>query len=319
MRKSSISVQLTSTKEVKKRVKKIDPPFGYFGSKSNIALKLCQNLPAHNCWVEAFCGSAAVTLSKAQAPIEIINDKDTEIVNLFEQLRDNYGELMRLIEYTPYAEQEFLNARIPKPLDELSKEERARRFLIQSMMAINGVFGKERGGFSFSDSYSRNGKEARVNRWYNLPERLDAVVERLKNVRIENKDARELIKRYVDRPATLIYLDPPYFADRTNGYTIDANEIDFQMELLEIANRAKCMMFISGYDNELYNTFLCPSRGWKKRRIATSTKDSTGGIHDRTEVIWMNSPFVKGLKSGRTPLRLSAKEKKNVKVNPSRK
>ena len=68
--------------------KKISPPFGYFGSKNKIALALCGNLPPHNCWVEAFCGSAAVTLRKKPAPIEIINDVDSEIINLFEQLCD---------------------------------------------------------------------------------------------------------------------------------------------------------------------------------------------------------------------------------------
>jgi DNA adenine methylase len=59
------------------------------------------------------------------------------------------------------------------------------------MMAINGVFGKERGGFSYSDSYSRNEKDARVNRWYNLPDRLMPVAERLKSVRVTHEDARK--------------------------------------------------------------------------------------------------------------------------------
>ena len=52
-----------------KAYKKVNPPFGYFGSKNKIALQLCQELPKHNCWVEAFCGSAALTLAKPPAPI----------------------------------------------------------------------------------------------------------------------------------------------------------------------------------------------------------------------------------------------------------
>ncbi|MFT3895311.1 MAG: DNA adenine methylase [Anaerolineales bacterium] len=297
--------------------KKIAPPFGYFGSKNKLALKLCENLPPHNCWVEAFCGSAALTLAKPPAPIEVINDIDNEIINLFAQLRNNHDELSRQIELTPYASQELVNARIKNAND--SDLERARKFLVQSMMAVNGIFGEERGGFSFSDSYSRNQREARVNRWNNLPERLAKVVERLKNVRIENKDAIALLENYVDRPATLVYLDPPYLGERTNGYNIDANDENFHKALLELVNRANCMVFISGYENELYKSLLTSKMGWSKKTITTETKDSTGKSHPRTEVVWMNGNFIKAAKLQQLPLRLTAVEKNLRKVNPERK
>lgn len=297
--------------------KKIDPPFGYFGSKNKLALELCKNLPPHSCWVEAFCGSAALTLAKKPAQIEVINDIDNEIVNLFEQLRNNHVELTRQIALTPYAHQELINARIKNNND--SDIERARKFLVQSMMAINGIFGEERGGFSSSDSYSRNNTEARVNRWNNLPERLSKVVERLKNVRIENKNAVDLLENYIDRPATLVYLDPPYLGDRTNGYNIDANDEDFHKNLLDVAIKAKCMIFISGYENKLYKTMLSKDRGWEKKSIKTVTKDSSGNSHDRIEIVWMNSHFIKAAALQQLPLRLTAKEKKGKKVNPRRK
>ena len=301
----------------KKESKRINAPFGYFGSKNKIALQLCSELPPHNCWVEAFCGSAVLTLRKEQAPIEVINDIDNEIVNFFEQLRNNHEELCRLIEATPYAEQELINARING--NGISKIERARRFLVQAMMAINGVFGEERGGFSYSNSYSRNGVDARVNRWNNVPQRLKAVVKRLKDVRIENKDARRILKNYLKRPATLVYLDPPYFADRTNGYSVDnTNNKKFHLELLSLANKAKCMIFISGYENELYNSILSEKRGWTKKKIKTSTRDSQGTSHKRTEIIWINKYFQKALKEKKALITLTKKEKYQNKVNPER-
>lgn len=296
--------------------KKINSPFGYFGSKNKIAIQLCTELPPHNCWVEVFCGSAALTLRKKPAPIEIINDIDSEIVNLFEQLRTNHGELCYQIELTPYAEQELIAARHEDNM--LSKLERARRFLVQSMMAINGVFGDERGGFSYSDSYTRNGHEARVNRWNNLPARLRDVVKRLKDVRIENKDARKIIKRYLNRPATLLYLDPPYFADRTNGYRKDAKDEKFHSELLDLVNQAKCMIFISGYENDLYKDKLTADKGWERKTIETSTKGSKGKSHSRTEVVWMNKHYICALNSGQVPIELSSKESKEKKINPER-
>jgi DNA adenine methylase len=297
--------------------KRVKPPFGYFGSKNRLALQLCENLPPHNCWVEAFCGSAALTLAKPPAPIEIINDIDNEIVNLFNQLRNNHEELYRQIELTPYASQELSDARIKKNND--SDLERARKFLVQSMMAVNGIFGEERGGFSSSDSYSRNNREARVNRWNNLPERLAKVVERLKNVRLENRDAIELLEKYVDRPATLVYLDPPYLGERTNGYNIDANDEGYHTKLLKMANKASCMIFISGYENKLYEALLSAEYGWHKRTIETSTKGPRGNNLARTEVVWMNEHFVKAAELKQLPLTLTAREKNLRKVNPERK
>ena len=296
--------------------KRINTPFGYFGSKNKIAFQICNTLPPHSCWVEAFCGSAAVTLAKPPAPIEIINDVDNQIVNFFDQLRTNEKELCRMVALTPYAREELTRARDNRELAD--KTEKARRFLVASMMSINGVFGEERGGFSYSQSYSRNSREARVNRWYNLPQRLTEVAERLRNVRIENKDARDLLKMFIDKPGTLIYLDPPYFVERTDGYDRDERTEEFHSELLQLSNRSKCMILISGYENELYTSFLTSKKGWSKRSIKTHTKDSSGRSHTRTEVLWMNSTFMKANESGRIPLRFTDKERKQGKINPSR-
>jgi DNA adenine methylase len=296
--------------------KRVNTPFGYFGSKNKIAFQICKSLPPHACWVEAFCGSAAVTLAKPPAPIEVINDVDSQIVNIFEQLRYNEAKLVRAIMLTPYAREELIKAR--KKTTGLSNLERARRFLVASMMSINGVFGPERGGFSYSLSYTRNGKEARVSRWTNLSSRLEMVVERLRNARIENIDARKLLRIFENKPATLIYLDPPYFADRTNGYDKDETSEKFHRELLTIAQRSKCMILVSGYENDLYNSLLTSDKGWSKKSIKTHTKDSKGKMHKRTEVLWMNQHFVGAKKSGKIPVEYSKKELIQGKVNPSR-
>jgi DNA adenine methylase len=290
--------------------------FGYFGSKKRLAVELCSKLPPHHAWVEMFCGSAALTFAKAPAQIEVINDVDNEIVNFFEQLRNHEKELCRLVALTPYAREELKRARHPPA--NIGDLERARHFLVCSMMAVNGVFGAERGGFSYSDSYTRDGREARVNRWYNVPERIAQVAERLRGVRVENKDAKELFQQFLRRPATLIYLDPPYLGERTNGYTHDANDPAFHRELLKLANRAKCMVFISGYSNELYSQFLTREKGWQLRTIEATTRDSSGQDHKRTEVVWMNKYFRNAQQTNEIPISLTKKESKQKKVNPSR-
>lgn len=314
---SEQTIQEANIHQRLKTIKKVNTPFGYFGSKNKIALQLCSKLPPHTCWVEGFCGSAALTLAKRKSPIEVINDIDGEIINVFKQLRDNQNELCRLIELTPYSKDELENAR--EACSDDTKLERARKFLIQAMMAVNGIFGKEKGGFSYSQSYSRNERDARVNRWYNLPDRLTDVIERLRDVRVDNRDAIKLVEMFVNRPATLIYLDPPYFANRTKGYTNDANDEIFHKKLLKVSMKARCMIFISGYENELYELMLTSKKGWSKRTIDTITKDIKGNGITRQEVVWTNKYFQEALLTNKLPLRLTKKELKDNKLNPERK
>lgn len=294
------------------------PPFAYYGAKQRIATKIVESLPPHNCWVEAFCGSAAITLAKAPAPIEVINDLSGEVTNVFEQLRNNSDALCRAVALTPYAKEEFERARQTRAVSD--PLERARRFLVANMMTVNSttaIYGTC--GFSYSQSFTRSGMEARVSRWLNLPERLLRVVERFKRVRIEKRDARELVRMFSDRPATLMYLDPPYFVKRRHGYVIDAQAEDFHRELLQLCVRSNAMILISGYRNTLYDALLPKSKGWQSINIATLTRDTTGKDYERTEVLWRNSHFIRAKQLNKVPIRLTKVESAQQKVNPPRK
>src|SRR5438552_15583209 len=91
------------------------PPFGYYGAKQRISSQIIDLFPPHNAWVEGFAGSAAITLAKPPAPIEVINDLDGEVVNFFEQLRKSPDALCRAVALTPYAREEFRSARKDAP------------------------------------------------------------------------------------------------------------------------------------------------------------------------------------------------------------
>jgi DNA adenine methylase len=291
-------------------------PFGYYGAKLRIAGKIIDTLPPHNAWVEAFCGSAAITLAKKPVPIEVINDIDGDVVNVFEQLRNNAAELCRVVALTPYAHHSLDEARQTNL--KATPLERARRFLVRNMMTVNATAGCSHTGFSFSQSYAREGREARVNRWYNLPDRLTKVVERIRGIRVESRDARELVGMFANRPATLMYLDPPYFTKRDHRYVIDANDEEFHTQLLERCRGAKCMLLISAYETPLYDKMLRRSDGWVKKRIETHTRDTTGKDYDRTEILWVNRSFTTAKASGNVPVVLTQKERLQNKINPPR-
>jgi DNA adenine methylase len=221
----------------------------------------------------------------------------------------------------PYSREEFEQSF--KKVSRKSALERARRFLVASMMTVNGAIGSNgtgarHSGFSYSQSYARNGQEARVSRWNSLHRRLRDVIERLKQVRVDNQDARQLFKKFLNRPATLVYLDPPYLMSRDTKYKIDANDEEFHKELLKLCCKAKCMVLVSGYDNALYHSFLNKRNGWERETIETHTRGTKGENLKRTEVLWKNKHFTKAAKTGRVPIRLTKREKALNKLNPPR-
>ena len=291
------------------------PVFGYYGAKQRLSSSIIELFPPHNAWVEVFCGSAAITLAKEPAQIEVINDLDGNIVNIFSQLRNNNEQLIKAIELTPYSREEFENAKIICSSD--SDLERARKFLVSCMMTVNSTVGPK-SSFSYSMSYARNGVEARVNRWNNVPERISKVVQRLKTVRVENQDARKIVQLFLDRPATLMYLDPPYFVNRSHDYPVDEKDRDFHEELLDLCCRSKAMIILSSYDNRLYRDYLNKNNRWEQKIIKTHTRGTNGKTFERKEILWMNENFVKAAANNRVPIRLSRKEKADHKINPSR-
>jgi DNA adenine methylase len=72
------------------------------------------------------------------------------------------------------------------------------------------------------------------------------------------------------------------------------------------------------YANDLYAKSLTKKRGWIHRIIETTTKDSSGQSHKRTEVVWMNKYFQKAQAANTVPIVLTKKETKQKKLNPLR-
>ncbi|SEO01909.1 DNA adenine methylase [Paenibacillus sophorae] len=230
-------------------------------------------MPPHTTYLEPFFGSGAVLFNKPPSALETVNDLDEDVVNLFRVIRDQPDELARAVYWSPYARQEYLVCQKGGDTD----LERARRFLVRCWQSIRVKTGsisgwKCRG--TPDDSY-------RVKQWNNLPVKIAAVAERLKDVQIENRPAMQVIARY-NRPDVLIYADPPYLLETRNGAIYDNEMTDADHEALLAALAAhQGPTFLSGYDNQLYNERLA---GW--RREERQQVIETG--QSRTEVLWIN-------------------------------
>ena len=118
--------------------------------------------------------------------------------------------------------------------------------------------------------------------WRQLPERIAAVAERLKDAQIEQAPAVDVIRRF-RHPDVLIYADPPYMLHTRKGkqYIVEMAEEAQHIELLDALKEHPGPVILSGYDNDLYNEHL---QGWKK--LHRRAQAECGAV--RMETVWLN-------------------------------
>lgn len=258
------------------------PVLRYHGGKWKLAPWVLSHFPKHRVYTEAYGGGASILLRKQRVHTEVYNDLDGEIVNVFRVLRDpaQASELIRLLTFTPYARAEYE--------DSYSSEgdpiEQARRTIVRSYMGFGSVGATAASGFR---SGSRLAGASAAGDWARLPAALEAVVERLRGVTIENRTAIDVLNQY-DAEDALHYLDPPYLLStrnvhsaRNSVYRHELSDEDHR-ELAASLHQLRGMVVISGYASELYDNDLFV--GW--RRFVKGTRADSGG--SRIEVLWVS-------------------------------
>jgi DNA adenine methylase len=255
------------------------PLVRYHGGKWKLAPWILRHLPAHRVYVEPFGGGGSVLLQKARSYAEVYNDLDGEIVNLFWVARDHGEALARAAELTPFARAEFAEAYEPDG----DPMEQARRTLIRAFMGFGsaGASGQMTG---FRANSNRSGTTP-AHDWMNFPDHLRAVVQRLRGVVIENRDALDVM-RHQDGPDTVHYVDPPYvhetrrMRERSQAYRHEMNDQQHR-KLAEALASLKGAVVVSGYRCELYDELF---DGWQRIDAAAHAD----GARDRVESLWLS-------------------------------
>lgn len=255
------------------------PILRYFGGKALLAKKTVALMPAHKIYCEPFGGAASVLLNKLPAKIEIYNDLDDNIVNLFRVLRDESltSQLIEQLLITPFSRTEFNNAYVHSD----NPIESARRLVVRSFQ-----------GFS-TDATTGGNSGFRVDlsgsaivTWQTIHQRLQLASQRLRQVVIENKPALKLIKSLQNRDGVLFYLDPPYLTETWNdlGGAAGFRHImsnDEHAALLDLIVNSKAKMMITSYENDLYSSKL---KDWYCVKYYSENMRH----HPKTDFLWMN-------------------------------
>lgn len=268
--------------------KGLKSPIAWYGGKAYYAEWLIERFPDHRVYVEPFGGAANVLLRKPKSEVEVYNDVDDRVVNLFRVVRDSeqFERLRMLLDLTPYARGEFADLLELPPTDD--PVEKARRFF--------AICRQARGGMGMSKlskncwAYSRRTRRDMaepVSKYLSAIDGLEDVAARLRTVMIESRPAIELIPRY-DGEDSFFYLDPPYMPETRHGnkaatYAHEMS-VDDHAALLDALLQIKGKAMLSGYAAPLYDEKL---KAWRREELKTKAHMANSG-EERTEVIWFN-------------------------------
>ena len=77
----------------------LKPPICRVGGKSKLRKDIIDLIPDHTCYIELFFGAGWIYFGKEPSKIEVINDIDKELINLFKMIKYHSSEIERLLEY----------------------------------------------------------------------------------------------------------------------------------------------------------------------------------------------------------------------------
>jgi DNA adenine methylase len=254
-------------------------PIVYYGGKSSMLGKILPMMPEHTCYTEVFFGGGAVLWAKDPCKNETINDELNIVVNFYQQLKNNYSELKRMIDATVYARVLHDKALLIYRNQHLfSAVEQAWAFWFASNFSYGNKMG---GGIKHSSDVSCNPPDLLTK---SKKEFTDALVARIEHVHIENRDALQVLNSR-DVKQAFHFLDPPYPGanqGQYKGYTWEEYE-----QLLTRAETLKGKFMLCNFNSDMLEGYI-QKNNWFKWQKEYNNKGMRKDDKSRVEVIVCN-------------------------------
>lgn len=212
------------------------PIVPWIGGKRRLAEPIFARFPAHTCYVEAFCGAAAIFFTKEPSDVEVLNDINGELVNLYRVVQHHLEEFVRQFKWALSSRQvfEWEKQKVPATLTDI---QRAARFYYLQKLSFGGRVESQ----SFGTA-TTSGPRLNLLR---IEEDLSQAHLRLHGALVENQPWDRIVERY-DRPHTFFYLDPPYW--QTEGYGVEFGFEQYE-RMAALARSCQGSMLISLNDH----------------------------------------------------------------------
>ena len=99
----------------------------WFGGKSILSKQIVTLIPEHKCYVEVFAGAAWLLFRKPESKVEIINDINSELVNLYRVVKLHLEEFVRYFKWILNSRDEYDRLKLENP-DTLTDIQKAVRY-----------------------------------------------------------------------------------------------------------------------------------------------------------------------------------------------
>ena len=232
-------------------------------------------------------------------PIEVLNDLNGDVVNVFRILQDTdkFQILAHKLTWTPYSRSEYAKAIDLSKEEDISDIDRAWAFMVKHNQGFAGLALR-------ASNWSRtttvaSGQATNTNNWRRRMSMLEWWHKRLRRVQIDCRDALDVIQ-YWDSEDTLFYMDPPYVPEeRTDPKVYDVEtDSDFHTRLITLLLNVQGKVVLSGYPSPIYTPL--EDHGWEKieREVvaySSNAKVLPGGKRNtRIEALWL-SPGIRNV------------------------
>lgn len=217
----------------------------WIGGKKLLRKKILDEFPGSELfdrYVEVFGGAGWVLFaSDKHATVEVYNDINGNLVNLFRCAKYHPEAIQKELEFTLMSREQFFIAKDQVESKGMTDIQKAARFYI----LIKESFGSDLKSFGI-----------RPKNMENAIKYILTISKRLNSVIIENQDFDRILKTY-DKNETLFYLDPPYY--ETEKYYPDRFMPEDHVRLQKALSRLKGKFILSynecDYIRELYKGY----------------------------------------------------------------
>lgn len=261
-------------------------PIKYYGGKSTMLEEILGRFPKeYSVYCEGFGGGGSVLFAKECKGVEIYNDLDDSVYNLFKIISsDKFEEFSKRITLLGYHRKIFedcLNKLNSNTFDD--DVDKAVCYFYVNRCRFQGC------GAFYINKNPRRDMSTSVSAYLSVVDGLKDVHNRLSRVGFENLDIFDFINKY-DSEKTFFYLDPPYVPSTRVSkkvYNCEMTEEE-HVKFCDTVLKIKGMCLISGYDNKIYDVLV--ENGFHKYSFTSGAAWS-----DKIETLWWNYDLENGL------------------------
>ena len=253
-------------------------PISYYGGKQSMVQTILPLIPRHNLYCEPFFGGGAIFFAKPPSNVEVINDLNTEVINFYRVLQNNFTELRKEVMTTLHSRKQHRQALVVYENPEMFTDlKRAWAFWCLSSQSFSAILNGGWGYDKTAGSLERRLQNKRDNF-------VKEYSERLQRVQIECNDAIKVIASR-DSATTFFYVDPPYF-NSDKGHYKDYDIFMFK-SLLEALQNARGKFLLSSYPSDILEEYV-KKNGWQQIRIDKRVAVTHQTKKMKTEVLTAN-------------------------------